>query len=137
MKKQYVFILLIIILLNLMYLVLNYKYNQYKIYRYTENIRASNDLLDEKIEYAQDILKNKNTKAYKNKILKTQQWMRNPWETVISLIEEEKYNKYTRWDTTSAARVVTPQSILDKESLIESMTIYQRWVYFLFGKDTR
>lgn len=137
MKKQYIFILLIIILLYLIYLVLSYKYNEYQIYRYTESIRETNEVLEQKIEYAQDLLTSKSTKAYKNRILKAQQGMKNPWESVVFLIEEEKYNKYTQSNTSSPARVVAPQSLLDEKSLIASMSIYQRWIYFIFGKDTR
>ena len=137
MKKQYIFILLIVILLYLMYLVLSYKYNEYRVYRYTENIREINTLYQEKILYAQNVLQSKDTKAYKNKILKSQQWMKNPWERVVFLIEEEKYNKFTQDITESPTQIEAPQSLLDERSLIESMTIYQRWMYFLFRKDTR
>ncbi len=137
MKKQYMFILLIISLLYLIFLVLDDKYDEYRVYRYTESINETNILLQKKIDLTQDILKNRETKAYKNKILKSQQWMRNPGERVVFLIEEEKYNKYTQVQSESPSRIEAPQSLLDEKSLIESMSIYQKWMYFIFGKDTR
>ena len=73
MKKQYSFIILIVIMLYLMFLVLSYKYREYKIYSYTQNLYTFNETLEGKITYAQEVLENKNTKAYKNKILKSQQ----------------------------------------------------------------
>jgi hypothetical protein len=60
-----------------MYLVISYKYTEYKIYQYTQELDQVNIKLSEKIQYAKEILENKSTKAYKNKIIKSQQLLRN------------------------------------------------------------
>jgi len=80
----------------LIYLVVDYKYREYKIFYYTESIITLNEEYIQEISDARETLEYKNTRAYKNKILKSQQWLKNPWETVINLITEEKYNIYTK-----------------------------------------
>ena len=137
MKKQYSFIILIIIMLYLMYLVLSYKYTEYKIYSYTQNLHEYNESLESKIRYAQEILENKNTKAYKNKVLKSQQGLKNTGEIVVFLIEEEKYNRFTQEIRQDTSQIILPPSLTDEKSLIQTMTIYQRWIYLIFKRDIR
>ena len=137
MKKQYIFIFLIVIMLYLIYLVASYKYNEYRIISYREDIVKINLLYEEKIRQAQEILENRATKAYKNKVLKSEQNLKNPWEELIFFIAEEKYNTYTgSWDisTTKANPIL---SVSESESLIQTMTIPQKWIYLIFKKDTR
>lgn len=132
MKKRYTFIVLLIIMLYMIYLVLSYKYTEYRIYHAMQDLQAMNELYLKKIETAQDILENKGTKAYKNKILKSQQGLKNPGEEVVFLITEEKYKKYTQETINDPTKIEAPQNLLDEKSLIETMTVYQRWMYFLF-----
>lgn len=121
----------------LVYLVVDYKYREYKIFHYTENLIENNELILSRIEEARETLEYKNTRAYKNKILKSQQWLKNPWEEVINLITEEKYKKYTSTGALVDTNNVLDQNLLDEESLINTMTIYQKWIYLLFKKDIR
>ena len=77
MKKEYIFVVLIIIMLYMVYLVLSYKYTEYKI---NSNIEYLSELKQEfsgKIEEAENIIEYTNTKAYKNKILKQHQSLKN------------------------------------------------------------
>lgn len=134
---QYIFVFLLIIMLYLIYLVISYKYTDYKIYKYTQELWEINTEFFEKIEYAKEILEYKNTKAYKNKILKSQQWMKNKWEEVIFLISEKKYNSYTQDSQNIQNEWISPQSLLDEKSLLSTMTIYQKWIYLIFNKDIR
>jgi len=124
-------------MMYLLYLVLDYKYREYKIFHYTENLIEINEKFLVEIQAAQQTLEYKNTPAYKNKILKAQQWLKNPWETVVNLITEERYKKYTETWSLVINKVELPQNLLDEESLIATMTIYQKWMYLLFKKDTR
>lgn len=121
----------------LIYLVWNYKYREYKIFHYTEDLIETNEKFLSTITKAKQTLEYKNTKAYKNKVLKSQQGLRNPWEIVINLISEERFKKYTETWSLTTTKVALPQSLIDEESLINTMTIYQKWLYFLFKKDTR
>ncbi len=124
-------------MLYMIYLVLSYKYTEYKIFRHIQNLTEINDNLLKKISLAQEILENKNTRSYRNKILKSQQWLKNPGEKVVFLITEEKYKKYTREDNLSQNIGNFSQDLLDEKSLIQTMTVYQRWVYLIFHKDIR
>jgi len=124
-------------MMYLLYLVLDYKYREYKVFHYTENLTRTNTELLEKIQDYQETLEYKSTKAYKNKILKAQQGLKNPGEIVINLITEERFKKYTQTWSLSISRVELPQNLLDEESLINTMTIYQKWIYLLFNRDTR
>lgn len=135
MKKEYIFVVLIFIMLYMVYLVLSYKYTEYKI---NSNIQYLSDLkqeFSEKIEEAEDIIEYTNTKAYKNKILKQHQSKKNKWEQVVNLISEQRYEKYTRNQEIGITRIEAP--LTNEQTLISTMTIYQRWNYFLFGTDTR
>lgn len=120
-----------------MYLVISYKYTDYKIYKYTQELWEINTQLFEKIEYAKEILEYKSTKAYKNKILKSEQVLRNNWEEVIFLITEWKYNTYTQESNSIDSPVPISQDLLNQESLISTMTIPQKWIYFILNKDVR
>lgn len=124
-------------MLYFMYLVVSYKYTEYKIYKYTQELWEINKEFSEKIEYAKEILENKNTKAYKNKVIKSQLLLRSKWEEVIFLITEKKYNSYTSAADDTKNDSPLPQNLLDEKSLISTMTIFQKWVYFIFWKDVR
>lgn len=102
-----------------------------------QELTAMNESYLEKIKEAQDTLENKSTKAYKNKILKSQENKRNPGEEVVSFITEEKYNKYTQIQENNPNQIALPQSLLDENSLIDTMTIYEKWIYLIFDKDIR
>lgn len=120
----------------MVYLVLSYKYTEYKIVQYIDEISLNNQIILDRIEETKLTLEYKNTKAYKNKILKAERWMKNRWEQVISLIEEEQYKKYTQEDPNIQEEYV-PQSLIDEQSLLSTMSIYEKWIYFLFEKDIR
>jgi len=129
---QYIFIFLIIIMLLLIYVILKQKYTDYRVYKYTQQVSYINTELSSKISLAKEILENRNTKAYKNKVLKSEQGMKNKGEEVIFLITEEKYNTYTQDKGKDEKTVFLPQNLLDEESLLSTMSIYQKWVYFIF-----
>ncbi len=137
MKKRYTFIVLLCIMLYLLYLILSYKYTEYRIFHYVQELTKLNEVYLEKISDAREVLENKNTKAYKNKVLKSQQSLRNPGEEVVSFISEEKYNKYTQEIENNPNQISQPTNLLDEESLIQTMSIYEKWVYLIFGKDIR
>lgn len=60
-------------MLYLIFLVLNYKYREYRVYLSIQQLNQNNELFLGEIKEAQEILENKSTLAYKNKILKAQQ----------------------------------------------------------------
>ena len=56
---------------------------------------------------------------------------------MVFLITEENYNKYTQDKIEDAQNSLISLNLLDETSLIQTMTIPQKWMYFIFGKDTR
>lgn len=104
--------------------------------QYMENINATNIQMLQQIEETKQTLEYKNTRAYKNKILKADKWMKNRSEEVIFLISEEQYNKYTDIDI-PIREDFTPQNLLDEKSLISTMSIYEKWIYLIFKRDIR
>ncbi len=135
MKREYVFVGLIIIMLYMTYVIMNYKYKEYKINSHIELLAELNTDISKNIKKAEKIIDYKWTKAYKNKVLKEEQWLKNKWEQVVFLIDEVDYNKYT----TQTPEIVsqTTATLPEGENIINTMNIPQRWIYFIFDKDTR
>lgn len=135
MKREYVFVGLIIIMLYMTYVIMNYKYKEYKINSHIELLADLNEDISENIKKAEKIIDYKSTKAYRNKVLKEEQWLKNKWEQVVFLIDEVDYKKYTTQtpEIVSQTVVELPQG----ENIINTMNIRQRWIYFILDKDTR
>lgn len=131
-KEQTIFLVLITIILYLLYLIIDYKYKEYKINNHIEVIEHNNTKMTQEIVSYKQNLDYINTKAYKNKVLKEEQSMKNKGEKVIFITNEEKYNTFSLQTTGEE----TP--ILQVEKKIQdSMDIYEKWIYFLFKKDIR
>ncbi len=130
-KEQYIFLILIAIILYLLYLIVDYKYKEYKINNHIEVIDNNNSKMTENISYYKEQLEYINTKAYKNKVLKEEQSMKNKWEIVIFITNEDKYNRFSKDEVTLVASPQVERKIQD------SMDIFEKWMYFLFNKDIR
>jgi hypothetical protein len=68
---------MIFIALYIFYLISTFKYKEYKINSHIEYITNLNKEIKKKIKIADDIINYKQSKAYKNKILKAQQSYKN------------------------------------------------------------
>lgn len=135
MKKQYIFLVMIVLILYIFYLIINFTYKEYKINLNIEYITNLNSEIKEKIDEAHNIIKYKTSKAYKNKILKEQQSLKNKWEKVIYLTTEKKYNKFTKNAVQTGSLDI---EIEDKSnSIVDTMSIFEKWIYLIFGKDIR
>jgi len=132
MKREYSFLLLIFIMLYLLYLIIDYKYKEYKVNSHITYLKEINQSISDEINNNKQILDYLNSKAFKDKTLKEEQWLKNPWENVIFITDEENYNKYTTKNTDTMKSI-----ILKEKNVYDSMTIFQKWVYFLFKKDIR
>lgn len=134
MKKQYVFFIMIVIILYLFYLIISFKYKEYKINENIEYITNLNIELKDSIDKADNIIKWKKSEAYINKALKEQQSLKNRWEIVVYLTNEDNYNKFTSQ--------VKETNILERNNnkeydITSSMTNYQKRIYLIFQKDIR
>lgn len=139
MKKQYALLILLWIFLYLLYLVGSYSYRDYQVRAYIAEIQEVNNRTLETIRETERNLNQKLTLAHKNKVLKTEQWMRGLWEEVLFLISEERYRMFTQepsWEELVFERTIS-ERIWDTKNLIATMTIYERWMYFLFREDVR
>jgi len=119
----------------ILYSIIEYKYKEYKINSHIEYISNLNKNIQKQIKTAEDLINYKKSKAYRNKILKQDLWYKNLWEKVVTLINEDKYNKYVKKSTAEIINETTPKK--SKEELTYWMTNYQKWIYFLFKKDIR
>jgi len=73
MKKQYLFVFLLMVMLYLLSQIGLYKYNEYRVLKYMEEISLVNQQYESQIEAAQHRIEKITTKAYINKALKSQQ----------------------------------------------------------------
>lgn len=137
MKKQYIFIWLIWVLIYLIFLIGSYKLQEYKIYKYSQKVESINDEYNDRIEEAQDFIKKIQTPAYKNKSLKFNNNLKNPGEEVITLISQWEFEKYTQKELSNSFNSSLSYDPLSNESLISTMTPFQKWVYLIFNKDIR
>ena len=136
MRKQYIFLALILIILYISYLIISFKYREYKINSNIEYIINLNIDIQNKIVQANELIEYKTSKAYKNKILKEQQWYKNLWENVVYLMPEDRYNTYTQ-DSNPLKEAIIESSIIEENSNINEMTIPEKWIYFIFKKDLK
>lgn len=135
MKKQYVFIFLICITLYIIYLIFSHKYKEYQINSKIEFISDLNKEIHLKIEAAQSIIDYKTTSAYKNKILKLEQWMKNRGEKVVYITTEQKFKKFTTTNIEEESKKLE----LEYKNIEElwdarSMSNIDKWYYFIFQK---
>ncbi len=132
MKKQYIFLIFIWIILYLLFLIVSYKYKEYNTNYYISLLKQENEEIKREIEIKQKLHEYYNTNAYKNKILKEQHSYQNIDEVVINITTESNYNKFTKKED------IIPQVNQTKEiSVYENMTIQEKWIYFIFNVDNR
>lgn len=134
MKKQYIFLFMIAILFYMLYLVFSYKYKEYKINSYIEEINMLNQEIKDSISDTEELIDYKSTLAYKNKLLKQEQWLKNRNEKVMYLTDEKKYKKFTNPNfVDNYEKTIVKQVELENDE-IKNKTNFQRWLYFLFNK---
>lgn len=93
-----------------------------------KDIVTRQDVLQTKKDYFAYI----NTNAYKDKIAKSSQNKKNPWEDVVFIVTKEEAEQYQKID-------IQKQMYSEKE--IKSPTFWmsnwQKWMYYVFKKDIR
>ncbi len=133
MKKNYTFVILIIIMLYLLYNILNLKYETYLEEKIKEDLENQNKILYlENKKIKQKEIPYMKSEAYKDKLAKETSKYKNPWEDFLQVIEEQKYEKY-RKGIEEAEEIKKPK----EEKVYDSMTNFEKWIYFLFNKDIR
>jgi hypothetical protein len=77
MKRPHIILIPVIIMVYVIYLIISYKYDEYKTSSYIENIRELNESLREKITHTKEAIEYKSSYAYINKVLKQVQNKKN------------------------------------------------------------
>lgn len=129
---QYILFFLSILIVYELYLIISFKYIDIQkdlIITGTEkNIENKKILLKTKKEYFAYI----NTNAYKDKIAKSSQNRKNPWEEVIFVVTKEESEQYKELDV---------QKQMYGEKDIKKPTYWmsnrQKWVFYVLNKDIR
>lgn len=125
-------------MLYIMYLIGSYKYKEYNIKTHIEYLNSMKNEMSLKIDETEQIINYKNTAAYKNKILKEQQWLKNKWEIVVFLTSEKKYNTFTKQDIGSGSTsIISEKKLSSEEEMIATMNNFEKWTYYLFGNTTK
>lgn len=139
MKKQYIFLLIISIILYISYLILSFTYKEYKINEHIEFIKSINETIKEKISVSEKIIRYKSSLSYKNKILKEQQSFKNKWEKVVYLTTENIYNKFTTVKPKTEEVWIEKAKIeaqKEEQNKVEEMSIYEKWINLIYKKNT-
>jgi hypothetical protein len=126
-RFQYILAVLILVIVYEVYLVVYYKYQDFQVNTYMENIEKENFRLYERIELHKDYLATIQTHAYIDRIMKSSQNRKNPGEEAIFLVDQKEVSDYVALDT---AKIIAdrPQS-----SVTSGMNNRQKWAYHLFG----
>ena len=125
---------MIFFILYLSYLIIDFTYNDNKKNQYIEEIVKLNTEIKDSLVKWEEIINYKASKAYINKIRKEEQGEKWEWELVVYLTTQEKYNKFTK-----IKEEINKENIVietDNQNNIKEMTIYQKWIYFIFRKDS-
>jgi len=93
-----------------------------------------NNEIKKSITDTEDLIDYKSTKAYKNKLLKQEQWLKNRNEKVMYLTDEKKYKKFTNPDFIDNYEKTIVKQIENENDEIKNKTNLQKWIYFLFKK---
>ncbi len=134
MKKQHIILIPVIIMLYVIYLIISYKYDEYKINKHIDSIISLNESLRNKIDTTKELIEYKSSKAYINKVLKQEKNKKNKAEIVLLVTPQKEFEKYT---TEVPEANSEPEIIQQQINITDNMTIRQRWIYFLFKNDTR
>jgi len=134
MKKQHIILIPVIIMLYVIYLIISYKYDEYKIDRHIDSIVSLNESLRSKIETTKELIEYKSSKAYINKVLKQEKNQKNKAEIVLLITPQKEFEKYT----SDIPEINSDIQVIPKQiNITDNMSIKQRWMYFLFKNDTR
>ena len=93
-----------------------------------EIIEIQNKKIEKDIAEWNQLLEYYNTNAYKDKILKEEQSLKDKDEDVIFITNENNYNKYTKPEINID---MVKQSMDVQKNIYDSMTVFEKWIYFL------
>jgi len=116
------------VILYILYLILSFSIKEYEIDKHIAKIENLIEDTQQHNQKALWIIEYKQSSAYKNMILKEEQWLKNRWEKVVYLTTQENYNKYTQ-----DINFEKTQEDIEIKSYnpTDNMTIPEKWNHFL------
>lgn len=119
---------MISVILYILYLILSFSIQEYEIDKHIKKIEKFIIETQEHNKKALWIIEYKQSSAYKNMILKEEQWLKNKWEKVVYLTTQENYNKYTQ-----EVSFEKTQEEIDVRTYkpTDNMSIQEKWNHFL------
>lgn len=133
MNKKYLLLVFIWIILYLLFLIVNHKYKEYNFNNYLSYLNEQNVSIKKEIDKKVETLEKIWTKAYKNKLLKETQNMKNKWEKVIFITKEDTFKTFTQIQIQDELEFKNLS--FENEIITDHMTRNQKWFYFLFNKQ--
>ena len=119
---------MISVILYILYLILSFSIEEYEIDKHITKIENFIEDTQQYNKKALWVIEYKQSSAYKNMILKEEQWLKNKWEKVVYLTTQENYNKYTQ----EVSFEKTQEEIEVKTyKPTDNMTIKEKWNHFL------
>lgn len=126
-RFQYILALLLLVIVYEVYLVVYYKYQDFQVNTYMENLEVENLRLYDRIEAKKEYLATVQTNAYTDRIMKASQNRKNPGEEAIFLVDQKEVSNYVPLDT---ATIIAERPTA---SVTAGMSNRQKWGYHLFG----
>ena len=133
-KRQYIFLFLVVILLYLSFKIFQFEYKKYTISNYIKEQSIIIEDIKKYLEETEWTIRYISTRAFKNKILKSEKWMKMKWEDIIVLTSEKLYKKF------SGKQIIQNVKSTKKEkeyNITSGMSNFEKWIYFLLKKDLR
>ena len=120
----------------MIYLIFSHKYREYQINNHIELISLLNEQIKGSIKEGLEIIEYKNTNAYKNKILKSEQSLKNKWEKVVYITSEQKFTKITKTNIEEESKKLEVEyKVLSEQGVSKNMSNIDKWAYFLFERN--
>lgn len=131
-RFQYILFLLSILIVYELYLIISFKYID--IQKDLIIVNTQLDINNRKIflQNKKDYFAYVNTNAYKDKVAKTSQNKKNPWENAIFVVTKEQADQYKKID-------IEEQINSEKETRWPTylMSNPQKWIFYVFKIDIR
>lgn len=126
-RIRFILAFLLIFTTYLVYLVVYYKYQDFRVNVYIGELETENVRLYNRIEQKKDTYESVQTPAYIDRIMKISQNRMNAGEQAIFFVDQKEVANYAPIDTTTT---ISARKIPSKTA---GMTYRQKWLYYLFG----
>ena len=133
-RFRYILLGLLFLIIYEVYLILLYTYRDFQTNSYMTDIQNRNSSITTDIQTKEQHLATIRTPAYADKITKLAQNKKDPGETVVFFISQNDNQKYTAQPDT-IAQIQTQEYQTPPKTA--GMTNPQKWMYYVFGVDTR